>query len=480
MKKKKFRLFDAILATVCIILVAESVAPTASIGNSQFFWWALLLIAFCLPYGLISAELGSAYPSEGGMYTWIKKAYGNKWASRIAWYYWINFPLWIASLATAITDVIVSLFDIELSIAWILIIQLAYTWIVSLLGCLRVGESKWIVNIGAFCKVLFMSALGLLGIYVAVNYGVANKFTVESLFPSLDLLGIGFVSVIIFNFMGFEVVTTSSEEMKNPKKEIPQAVILGGILIAIFYLLPSFGISVAIPVEEIPTSTGITESFAILLGKIGISSALTDGIIIGIGILFVYTMIANIVSWSFGVNSIARYSAKDGGLPKIFAKTNKQNVPYMASILNGIVASIVLSIGAFLPGEAVDLFWTFFAFSLITFLMSYLPFFTAFLKLRKTDPDSPRIYKISGGKFKLRLMAYVPLILLIASIFFTLFPEFHMEMFDYQWPLLLGVGIAIIIGEILVFKSELKNLIIIIVRKISTFIKPKQNKKVKR
>ena len=72
-KKKKFRLFDAILATVCITLVAESVMPTAAIGNSQYFWWIFLIIAFCIPYGMISAELGTTYQSEGGMYDWVKR-----------------------------------------------------------------------------------------------------------------------------------------------------------------------------------------------------------------------------------------------------------------------------------------------------------------------------------------------------------------------------------------------------------------------
>ena len=90
-KKKKFRLLDAVLATVCITLVVESVAPTAAIGNSQYFWWIFLIIAFCLPYGMISAELGTTYQSEGGMYDWVKKAFGPKWAARVAWNYWIKF-----------------------------------------------------------------------------------------------------------------------------------------------------------------------------------------------------------------------------------------------------------------------------------------------------------------------------------------------------------------------------------------------------
>ena len=129
-KKKKFKLVDAVLATVCITLVAESVMPTAAIGNSQYFWWIFLILAFCLPYGMISAELGTTYPSEGGMYDWVKRAFGAKWASRVAWNYWINFPLWIASLAVAVTDVIAGVFDITLSIPMLLILQLGYTWLV--------------------------------------------------------------------------------------------------------------------------------------------------------------------------------------------------------------------------------------------------------------------------------------------------------------------------------------------------------------
>ena len=83
-EKKKFRLFDAVLMAVVVILVVESAAPAAAIGSSQFFWWGLLLILFFLPYGLISAELGTTYDGEGGIYDWVKKAYGRKWGARVA------------------------------------------------------------------------------------------------------------------------------------------------------------------------------------------------------------------------------------------------------------------------------------------------------------------------------------------------------------------------------------------------------------
>ena len=451
-KKKKFKLFDAILATVCITLVAESVTPTAAIGNSQYFWWIFLIIAFCIPYGMISAELGTTYPSEGGMYDWVKRAFGAKMASRVAWNYWINFPLWIASLAVAVTDVVAGIFDIELNIFWLLVLQLGYTWLVSLLGTKRIGESKWIVNIGTFCKILFMVGLGILGIYVFIKTGESAN-PIESamdLLPTMDLLGLSFLSVIIFNFLGFEVVATFVDDMENPKREIPKALIIGGVLMALFYILPATGVNIAMSLEE-AEAAGITDSFLILLTRIGINADITRAIVIIVGLMFIYTMVANIVSWSFGVNSVAKYSADDGGLPKVFSKTNKEGVPYMSSIMNGIVASVIIIIGIIL-GEvsesASNLFWTFFSLSLVTLLISYIPLFLSFIKLRKTD-KTERVYRVPGGKVMTALMAYVPFILLVLSVIFTLFGDFSKDYISSNIPLIIGVVVSVIIQEIL-------------------------------
>ena len=451
-KKKKFKLFDAILATVCITLVAESVTPTAAIGNSQYFWWIFLIIAFCIPYGMISAELGTTYPSEGGMYDWVKRAFGAKMASRVAWNYWINFPLWIASLAVAVTDVVAGIFDIELNIFWLLVLQLGYTWLVSILGTKRIGESKWIVNIGTFCKILFMVGLGILGIYVFIKTGESAN-PIESamdLLPTMDLLGLSFLSVIIFNFLGFEVVATFVDDMENPKREIPKALIIGGVLMALFYILPATGVNIAMSLEE-AEAAGITDSFLILLTRIGINADITRAIVIIVGLMFIYTMVANIVSWSFGVNSVAKYSADDGGLPKVFSKTNKEGVPYMSSIMNGIVASVIIIIGIIL-GEvsesASNLFWTFFSLSLVTLLISYIPLFLSFIKLRKTD-KTERVYRVPGGKVMTALMAYVPFVLLVLSVIFTLFGDFSGEYINSNIPLIVGVVVSVIIQEIL-------------------------------
>jgi len=456
-EKKKFKLIDAVLATVCITLVVESVAPTAAIGNSQYFWWILLIIGFCLPYGMISAELGSTFPSEGGMYDWVKKAFGKKMAGRVAWNYWINFPLWIASLAVAVTDVVAGIFEVELSLIVILLLQLAYTWLVCFLGNLRVSDTKELVNLGTVFKVIFVLALGFLGIYTFIKTGhSANPVqSVADLFPSLDLAGLSFVSIIIFNFLGFEVVATFTEDMENPKKDIPKALIIGGALMAIFYILPATGINISMSLEDAEVA-GITESFAILLANLGVSDVVIRAVVIVAGLMFIYTMVANIVSWSFGVNSVAKYSADDGGLPKVFSKTNDKGVPYMASYMNGIVATVIIIIGIIL-GElsesASNLFWTFFSLSLVTLLLSYVPLFLSFLKLRKID-KTKRIYKVPGGDGMLKVITYVPLIFLILGIVFTIFIDFTAESIMANLPLIVGVAVSLIIQEVLVAKIK--------------------------
>lgn len=456
-KKKKFRLVDAVLATVCITLVAESVAPTAAIGNSQYFWWILLIIGFCLPYGMITAELGSTFRSEGGMYDWVKRAFGPKWAGRVAWNYWINFPLWISSLAVAVTDVLASIFDIELSLVALFAIQIAYIILVSYLGTKRIGESKTIVNIGTAFKILFMVGLGLLGIYVFIKTGEsANPIaSVSDLLPTMDLAGLSFISIIIFNFLGFEVVATFTDDMENPKREIPKALIFGGIIMALFYILPATGVNIAMTTEQAEVA-GITDSFAIFLTALGLSETVIRGIVITVGLMFIYTMVANITSWSFGVNSVAKYAADDGSMPKFFVKTNKEGVPHVASWVNGLVAAIICVIGIILglvSETASNLFWTFFSLSLVTLLVGYIPIFPAFLKLRKTD-NTPRVYKVPGGKFAINIATWVPLILLVASVIFTIFGDFSAEFIHDNLPLIVGVVVSFIIEEILVARIK--------------------------
>lgn len=469
-KKRKFRLFSAVLATVCIILVGDAVAPTASIGNSMYVWWLIMIIGFFIPYALISAELGTQYPSEGGMYTWIKKAFGKKWASRVAWFYWVNYPLWIASLADLITSLLMQMLGVEMELWMVLAIQLFYTVVVTVLGMLRISQSAWVSNLGAIIKFLILGGISALGLYVFFTQGTMNP--VESWHDFVPLLsadggvdwtGLAFVSLIIFNMLGFEVVGTFVDDMDKPKKQIPQAIILGGVLIAIFYILPSFAIGVGTEFSEISTDTGLLDSYKILMEHAGFSVAAIKSIIVVVGSLFILTLISNISSWNFGVYSVIAYAAEDGMFPKSWTKRNKDGVPYMVGVWTGVVAAILAVAGIILAycfpewEAGSNMFWAFFDLSLVCLLLSYIPMFAAFIKLHKDGKQVRNGYWIKAGPVMRWMLGVVPLILLGISLVFTLVPEFSLEGIEGNMTLIVSSAICVVIGEVMIANMSRKD-----------------------
>lgn len=448
--KKKFRLIDAIMAVICVVFVAEAAGPVAAIGNSQYFWWLFLLITFLLPYGLISSELGTTYEGDGGLYDWVSKAFGKKWGGRVSWYYWINFPLWMASLALMYPKVINLLSGREFGMVPTLLIELSFVWIVVFISFFSVCDSSWILNGAAVIKILIALSLGGLGIYGAIHHGVANEYTFASMLPSFDLNSLSYISVILFNCLGFEVVCTFADDMENPKKQIPQAIVAGGLVIAAIYIFMAFGIGVAIPADQISTSTGLVTSVQLLTGT-------TRGVLVVIiSICFLLTLFGNMISWSLGVNNVAAYAADNGDMPGVFKiKSKKNSMPIGASVMNGLVASFVLIIAPFIPNQ--DLFWSFFALNLVMFLLSYLPVFPAFLKLRKIDPDTERPFKVPGSPVFLRILTGIPMILIVIALIFTAVPlRFDSESLAGVLPITIGAVIFILLGELIVNKKREK------------------------
>ncbi|MEG0805793.1 MAG: APC family permease [Lachnospiraceae bacterium] len=447
---KKFRMFDAVLTVICIVFVAEAAAPVATLGNSQYFWWIALIILYLIPYGLIAAELGTAYQGEGGLYNWVRKAYGDKWASREAWYYWVNYPIWKASLAVMFPQIIEIIIGKPIGAAGTLLIELAFIWLIVLISFFRVSDSAWILKGSAAVKIFLALTVGILGIYCALHNGIANEFTVKSFLPRFDLKSLSYLAVILFNFHGFEIISTMADTMEKPSKQIPKAIITGGLVIALIYIFTAFGIGVAIPSNEISTSTGLIDSIQLLTG------GKNGGFLIFMSVLFLITLIGNMIAWALGANSVAAYAAEQGDMPKVFAsRFKKTGMPKGASIMNGVIASVIVIIALVIPNK--NLFWSFFALNLVMILLAYALVFPAFLKLRKTDPDGRRPFKVSGKKWFIRMFAVVPFVLTLMAAGFLVIPfSTSKQALMEVLPVTIGAIIFILIGEMIVLRCKYK------------------------
>ena len=448
--RRVMRGLDITLFSVCAILVIDQLAASAAIGSSAIFWWVFTLVLFFIPYALISAELGTAYPEEGGIYAWVRRAYGPRWGARASWLYWVNVALWMPSVYVLFAGMFSQMFLPDMSLWSRIALGIAMTWLTVYINVVRLDLGKWVPNIGAVVKAAIMVSIGVGGIMYAARHGFANSLAPRAMAPTLGA-GLAFLPVIVYNFLGFELMSGAGEEMRNPRRDVPLAILVSGLLIAAFYLLATIGMLIALPADQIGLIEGLLDSLHRLFD--GFAGGATFVTLLGIGALF--TFLANMVTWTLGANRAAAEAAARGDLPAVFGKLHAAHgTPANAAIVTGVVSTIVMIVYGFIAADTEDLFWTLFAFSSIVFLLPYLLMFAAFTKLRRSDADRPRPYRVSGGAIGARLLALLcSAFILQAIVLFVWVPGQPVDAARVT-AIIGGVLASIIVGEILIRRAQ--------------------------
>jgi amino acid transporter len=443
---KTLRQRDMVLFTVSAILLLDTLTAAASVGASSVFWWISLGILFFVPFAMICAEMGCAYPEQGGIYAWIRDAFGGRWASRSTWCYWVNTAVWMPAIYILFAGVFTQMFHPGLSMAWQIAIGVALTWLAVLVNVVTLDVGKWVPNLGAIIKVLIFGAIIAGSMVYIQDHGMANPLTLETLKPDWSNSA-QYIPAIIYGMLGFELVSAGSEEMKNPARDVPRAILISGLIIIVLYLLGTIAVLAAIPAGDINLVEGLIDTLSLFLGGTPGGDLLV--LVLGIGAL--YTFFSNGVTWALGCNRAAAEAALEGELPRIFAVENRERgTPVGAAVLMGIVSTFALLLYGFMAGSNEDLFWSLFAFSAVIFLLPYEAMLLAFLKMRLTDPDHPRPYRLPGGMASARLAAWICFAILALSIgLFVYTPGEGMA-----WAVLAGVVVTLAIGEVVIRFAE--------------------------
>lgn len=386
---------DLVLFTVCAILTIDTLASSASMGYSWFSWWAITMTVFFIPYGLITAELGAAWPGEGGVYVWVREAFGPKWGSTVAWMYWINNAYWIPSVYLIFAGTFAQMFLKSHSPWQDAGIAIALTWLTVAVGVVRLEVSKWVPNIGAVVKALIFLALGVLGLSALFRGGhPANAFSPAALVPRWND-SLAYLPALLYSTFGFELMSSAGGEMRNPKRDVPSVILWSGALIAVLYSFAICGIFFAVPMGKLSIVTGTWDALAVL-GKQWGRAGDTAVFLLGLG--FLYACVANVVTWSLGANRVAAVAAEEGLLPEAFGRLHPRfKTPALAFVVMGIVSTALLVGGALLSSSESNIFWMTFRLTALCLLLCYLLVFPAFLVLRKRQPDQPRPYRLPGG-----------------------------------------------------------------------------------
>lgn len=450
-----FRMFDMVLFSVAAMLLLSQLTVTASVGPTAVFWTVLIIMVFFVPYGLVTAELGSAYPDAGGIYAWVVRAFGNRWGSRVSWWYWVNVGLWVPSVYLMFSGAISSMFfNGELNF-WVQVaITVTLIWINYWVNVRSLETGTWVSNLGAGITIAVIIALAVAGGIYASAHGSATEWTASTMLPTNALPAFAAaLPIIIYNFLGFELMSSASTQMENPKRDVPKTIGIAGLLIGGFYLIATVGMQLIFPADEISETTGLIDALQRGFGDSAVAHAVVTAL--GIGALFCF--FASLIPWTIGANIAAAESAQQGDLPKIFSKVHPdRGTPVGAAMLTSIVGT-AFTVGyaglfSLTDGAIDDVFWNLFAFSSVIFLLPYIVMMLAFGKLRRIDPKRERPYRVPGGAALTWTVTWVPTALLaLAAVFFVWNPwDFS---FAVTGSILVGLAVTVGFQEYFCWKS---------------------------
>jgi glutamate:GABA antiporter len=423
--QRHFGRFDILFFLICTIVGVDTIATVAGGGGEAFTWMLVLAVVFFVPQALLFAELGSAFPQEGGPYFWTRLAFGRLVGAVNNFLYWITNPVWIGgSLTAACVGAIEVFFNNgnALSTTAFYVVALVFVWVSVLAAIMSFSKAKWLPTAGAFARFLLLGLFTISCIVYAAKHGVhgLGAGAYKPTYAGFVLL----VGVLLFNYVGFELPSSAGEEMTNPQRDVPFAIARSAVGSVLLYALPVLGILIVLPSSAVTNFSGFADAmkdvFTIYGGSIakdgtptlsGAGSAL-GGIC---AILFILCLLTSGVTWIMGSDRALAVSCYDGAGPRFLGVINaKYGTPVRVNIFSGLVATVIVILAETITsGNAAKYFGAVLGVTISTTLISYLGIYPAVWKLRSSHPNVARPFRMPWMK---PLTVILVLLIVIATI----------------------------------------------------------------
>ncbi|HKO03618.1 MAG TPA: APC family permease [Candidatus Acidoferrales bacterium] len=392
--------WDVLLFNIATVLGPRWIAAAAHNGTSSISLWVIAAVFFFVPTALVISELSTRFPDEGGLYVWSKEAFGDFHGFIAGWSYWIYtvfyFPgLLLASAAMSAYVGGAGAASLAQDRSFLLAVSFILLFIAVGMNIIGLNIGKWLQNaggIGTYAPLLILS--GVAGV-LWFRHGSVTHFTFANMLPSWNWDTVNFWSQIAFAFTGLELVSAMSEEIREPHRTLPRAILGSGVLIAAIYILGTFALLSIIPAAQVDPKSGvfqaITQGSGLLrVGLFGIIAAMlvSVGNAGGVG-----TTVAGIARIPFVVG-IDRY------LPAPFGKIHPRwKTPHISILVQAGVSGAVLllsQINETMQGAYQGLI----DIAVILYFIPFLYMYAAVIKLagRKDRTENKQAVLIPGGK----------------------------------------------------------------------------------
>jgi len=404
--RRQFRVGDMFFFYIAAVVILDTIGQVAASGAQGFTWLAFLAVFWFVPSGLITAELGSAFPQEGGPYVWARLAFGHLAGALTAVIYWAAVPLWVGG-----SLVIVSMTAIGQSFSPIIgvgryVYGGGFIWAAVLVSIIDFNIGKWVINLGGLCRILVLVLFAGSVLLFASHHGV-HGVRASDFLPSYASF-IALVPVLVFNLTGLELGSTASEEMIDPQRDVPRVIARSTVAALLLYGIPILAVLVVLPARDITGLSGFVTTARTVLTVYG-GNVSSSGVVqlSGAGIvmdhlvtaLFAFGLLTAGASWLMGVNRALAISSIDGAGPASFGWISpKTGTPTRVSLLSGVVASMTMLLAFDLSGDNPNkYFQAVLGLTISTSLIAYFGVFPAAVRLRYTYQHTRRPYRIPGG-----------------------------------------------------------------------------------
>ncbi|GAC1380291.1 MAG: APC family permease [Ktedonobacteraceae bacterium] len=436
--RKEFNFFDMIFYTVAAIIGIDTLGAVSSNGGQALTWLLISAVTFLIPYGLLTAELGSTFTQEGGMYEWCKMAGGRFFAAFGAMLYWISNPLWVGGTLSVTAIIAIKTFWFGSSAYKFggnnatdaiveIVIALLFVWGTTWCAIMSLRFGKLLSVYGSYVKLALLAIFMVLtAVFFFGGHATGQHLGIADLAPhDLGLIVSGILPVLIFNWVGFELQNGAGEEMHDPQRDVPRSLIRAGLTAVVAYGLVIAVILFALTKDQLSNATGFVAAFQVVAGVLPGPIATALGWIIAL--MIVIALASSGGTWIIGADRTYAIAALDRTAPVLLGRfSGRYGTPIAVNTMSGIVASIAMIaaivVTAFGSGDVKTLFSIVFGFVISTTTLSYLFIFPAYLILRYKYPNVRRPYKVPGGMLGAWIVTLLPLAYAAVASYFILIP----------------------------------------------------------
>ncbi len=421
MTKKVLTVFTLAMINFAAIGSVKNWPVIAETGFSSIFYFLLATLVFFIPTALVSAELATGWPKIGGIFVWVREAFGQKLGFLAVWLLWINNVIWYPTMLTFIAATLAYVVDPTWGSnkTYLIISSLIAFWTLTLINLKGMKISGWIsslgVVIGAFIPAAIIIGLGCTWYFSGKPLQI--PLTWDAFIPNMTSpeQWVIFVGVLL-SLCGMEMSAIHAKDVKNPQRDYPKATLITVILVVGLSILGVLSIGIVVPQSQISLTAGSMQAFVAFIESYSLQF-LTPlmALLVFIG------AIASLSTWIVGPSRGLLAAAQDGDLPPQMRKLNSHGMPDNLLYVQAIIVTVLSLVFVLMP-SINSAYWILTVMVAQVYVVMYLLMFAAAIKLRYSKPNVFRAYKIPGGKIGIWIVSGVGILSSLFTLIIGFFP----------------------------------------------------------